>query len=275
MLRSAPPHDRPGHLPIPGDRDRALFGVRLSSVTLDEAVDWLLSAAEARRSGSVFAANVHSLIEATRNRNLREAFEAASLVMPDGMPLVWALRSFGDRTCGRTTGPDTMALAMNLGRARDAKHFLFGGSAEACADLKCKLEQAYPGVEIAGCESPPFRTWTDAEQRQMLGRMRESGANLFWIALGAPKQELWLHQNACELPGPAVGVGAAFDFLRGAIPRAPRWIQRLGLEWLFRLASEPRRLWRRYLSTIPRFLLLWTRDRISYSISQSQRNRSE
>ena len=206
----------------------------------------------------VFAfCNVHSVMTARRDAAVREALVAADIATPDGMPLVWMLRRQGLPDQPRVYGPDLMAYALPHGLDRGWKHFFFGAN-DTTLDLLCAAaERLAPGVQVVGRYAPPYRPMTDAEEDDVIAAIRSSGANIVWVGLGMPKQELWMHRVHRRLPGVSLmGVGAAFDLLSGTVPQAPDWIQDRGLEWAYRLWREPRRLWRRYLVNNPAFVLL-------------------
>jgi N-acetylglucosaminyldiphosphoundecaprenol N-acetyl-beta-D-mannosaminyltransferase len=182
----------------------------------------------------------------------------ADIATPDGMPLVWALRSFGAKEQKRVYGPTLMLHLCESAARNGHRIFLYGGREECLHDLRARLEDRFPGLRIVGSFSPPFRPLNPEETEGIRQRIRDSEADLVFVGISCPKQERWMYENREALPGVVmIGVGAAFDFHAGRVRQAPVWIQRNGLEWLFRLAMEPARLWRRYLLVTPRFLPLW------------------
>lgn len=204
----------------------------------------------------VACCNVHSVMSARSDRDLAHALARADVATPDGMPLVWALRQLVRPDQPRVYGPDLMRFALREGVARGWRHYLYGTTPGTLERLRSAAERMAPGVQIVGMQAPPFRSLTFAEEQAVLADMRASGADLVWVGLGMPKQELWIARVAEELPGMALlGVGAAFDLLSGAVRQAPPRVQALGLEWAFRLLQEPRRLWRRYAINNPAFVL--------------------
>lgn len=206
---------------------------------------------------------VHSLMAAVKQPDLRAVFHDADINTPDGMPLVWAMRSAGHRGQRRVYGPNLM-LAL-CGQAARLGHaiYLYGGSTATIELLRQRLESRFPALRIAGAESPPFRELTEAEELEAAERIRRSGAEMVFVGLGAPKQERWMDRMRTRLPGVVMlGVGAAFDFHAGKVRQAPEWIQNHGLEWLFRLAMEPARLWKRYLLVTPWFIPLYALQRL-------------
>lgn len=206
----------------------------------------------------VFAfCNVHSVMTARRDAAVRRALHSADVTTPDGMPLVWVLRRKGCRDQARVYGPDLMEYALPHGVSRGWRHYLFGASDTTLDRLVAGAERLAPGVQIVGRHAPPYRPLTPAEDDEIVAAIRASGANVVWVGLGMPKQELWMHRVRNRLPGVSLmGVGAAFDLLSGTVPQAPDWLQERGLEWAYRLWREPRRLWRRYLVNNPAFAVL-------------------
>jgi N-acetylglucosaminyldiphosphoundecaprenol N-acetyl-beta-D-mannosaminyltransferase len=185
---------------------------------------------------------------------------AADLVTPDGMPLVWALKAFGIGDASRVYGPDLTLVVCEHAAAHDVPVGFYGGSPAVLDDLVAALRHRVPGLRVCFAQSPPYRPLTAEEDEAAVQAMRRSGAGIVFVGLGAPKQESWMAEHRHRLPAVLVGVGAAFDFIAGHKRQAPRALQRAGLEWAFRLATEPRRLWRRYAERNPRFVVLFTRQ---------------
>ncbi len=223
----------------------SVVGVPISLTSYDDVIEKLTN--RPTDSATVVAVcNVHSVMSARRNPALREAIEQAEIATPDGVPIVWGLRGTVRPEQERVYGPELMRKAFvdDVGW----KHYLYGSTPETLAQLQAKLDEIAPKAEIVGAFSPPFRDMTADETEDAMAAVRDSGADVVWVGLGMPKQELWMHEIRPHLPGVALlGVGAAFDFLAGTKKQAPAWMQKAGLEWLFRLIQEPRRLWRRYL----------------------------
>ncbi|MEE9466114.1 MAG: WecB/TagA/CpsF family glycosyltransferase, partial [Candidatus Neomarinimicrobiota bacterium] len=178
----------------------------------------------------------------------------ADLVTPDGVPLVWGLRLLGFKKAERVYGPALTPIVCREAAGKGIPVGFYGGTEEVLEQMKANLLREYPGLEIAYSFSPPFRTLTEAENSTIVQNILGSGARVLFVGIGCPKQERWMAANKSRLPLPLIGVGAAFDFIAGAKAQAPSWVQRAGLEWLFRVITEPRRLWRRYLYHNPRFL---------------------
>lgn len=232
-----------------------IAGVDVSAVDMDRALEILGSHIRDRRRGYVCVSDVHSLMRASRDPQLREVFSRAVLTTPDGMPLVWAGRRAGAANMGRVCGPDLLPALLAAGLEHGWKSHFVGGRPEVAAALRANLERMVPGVDITGMVSPPFRTLSEEEDAALVDEINAAGPDIVWVGLGAPKQEYWMAEHRDSLNAPLlIGVGAAFDMHAGNIPRAPGWMRKYGLEWLFRFSKEPRRLWRRYLSTIPGFV---------------------
>lgn len=240
----------------PATASLEVLGVRVNALDLAAAVSQVGRWVELGETRCVSLATAHGVMDARRSSAARRAFAAADLVVPDGMSMVWLLRLAGHRAADRVYGPDLMREVCRVSVSRGWSHFLLGGEETVSRRLGERLRESFPGIRIAGSYSPPFRPLSAAEDEAIVRRIDDSGAQLVWVGLGSPRQDLWMATHGRRLRGAvSIGVGAAFDFLAGAKPQAPRWIQRSGCEWLFRFASEPRRLWPRY-SRYPLFVLL-------------------
>lgn len=201
-------------------------------------------------------APVNHLVHARDSPGFCSALHEADLVLPDGMGVVWALRLLGCRDAQRVYGPDTMLNVLDLASREGIPVGFYGGAPATLDRLVGVVRSRFPGIEIAYACSPPFRPLTDQEDEQVVEAINASGARILCVGLGTPKQELWMAAHRGRVRAVMLGVGAAFDFIAGTKPQAPRWMMRIGLEWLFRVAVEPRRLWKRYLIGNPRFLFL-------------------
>jgi N-acetylglucosaminyldiphosphoundecaprenol N-acetyl-beta-D-mannosaminyltransferase len=235
-----------------------LFGVRIAASNYDEVVDVVMRAANERAPAIVSLHAVHAIIESTRDPNLLAKVNRFDAVLPDGQPVRWALNQLhkvGLRE--RVYGPELMLRL--CGRASDdgMPIYLYGSMPEVIEQLRKKLLEKFPKLQIAGAESPPFRTLTPDEDAAVVRRINDSGAGILFVGLGCPKQDHFAADHADLIRAVQVCVGAAFDFHSGTKPMAPAWMQRRGLEWVYRLSREPRRLWRRYLQTNAIFLTKW------------------
>lgn len=242
-----------------------VLGVRLHALGPAEACAQVLAWALRRESRMVCLTNVHAVVTAGGDPALAAALEDADLVLPDGAPVAWSLRRAGCAGQVRVAGPDLMWALCIAAAERGVGVYLYGAAPDTLARLRCVLGVALPALRIVGSHSPPFRPATEEEIARDVAHINASGAGLVFVGLGCPRQEIWMAAQRGHVQGVLLGVGAAFDFHAGVRRRAPRWMQRAGLEWLHRLASEPRRLWRRYLVTNTRFLLgtlrAWLRRR--------------
>jgi N-acetylglucosaminyldiphosphoundecaprenol N-acetyl-beta-D-mannosaminyltransferase len=249
--------DASGHPSPASEHPRIrVLGTGISTVSYDDVLEAIALPRPDRAQVATFC-NVHSVMSARRDPALRAALAAADLATPDGMPLVWTLRRRGAPGQSRVYGPDLMELALPHGVERGWRHYLFGANEVTLARLQTSAERLAPDVRIVGSHAPPYRPLTAEEDEDIIARIRASGAEVVWVGLGMPKQELWMHRVRDRLPGVTLlGVGAAFDLLSGTVPQAPDWLQERGLEWAYRLWREPRRLWRRYLVNNPAFVLL-------------------
>lgn len=239
-----------------------VLGIPLALTDYARALDWIDAMVAARRRGYICVSAVHTVMAAREDDELRAAVLAADLVVPDGQPLVWALNAFGHRLRNRVYGPTLMWKACERAARTGQAFFLYGGRDPAALEaLERRLTSAHPGLRIAGRHCPPFRPLTAAEEAAVAEEIDASGADVVWVGLGVPKQEKWMAAMRPRLRAPVlVGVGAAFDFHAGLVAQAPAWMQSRGLEWVFRLAQEPRRLWPRYVRYNPRFVLGFARQ---------------
>jgi N-acetylglucosaminyldiphosphoundecaprenol N-acetyl-beta-D-mannosaminyltransferase len=240
---------------MPGQRVVAdVLGTPVDAVTLDEVVARIAAWAQAGDSRCVCACNVHSVATAASNEALRRALAEADLNVPDGAPVAWLMRHRGLRGQRRVSGPDLMLAYFEHAASRGESVYLYGSTDATLSALAHRLRSRWPGLRIAGMHAPPFRPTTDAEDEDDVQRIHASGARTVWVGLGCPKQELWAAARRDRVQAVMVGVGAAFDFHAGTVPRAPRWMRSGGLEWLHRLLQEPGRLTPRYLVTSTWFL---------------------
>jgi len=239
---------------------RSVLGVQVAVSSYDEVIQPSLLWAKERPSGALFFAAVHMIMEAVDDPAFLPRLNAAGTVFPDGMPVVWALRMLGESKAQRVYGPD-LTVAM-LAAAEDAGVSVgfYGGSQAVLDALVRVVRQRHPTLRLAYIESPPFRPLTLEEDAAVVDRVAASGAQFLFVGLGCPKQERWIVEHAGKIPAVMFAVGAAFDFIAGSKRQAPRWMMRSGLEWIFRMATEPRRLAMRYLKHNPRFVILFLRQ---------------
>ena len=239
---------------------RHIIGMRVDATSYEDATARIVDWAKQRVGKCVCAANVHMAMEAYDNPAFARVLERADLVTPDGMPLVWGLRALGVKHPTRVCGPN---LTLTVCEAAADKHIsiaLYGGTPESLAAFTNFLVARFPKIEIACQISPPFRELTPAEDTAYTQQLVDSGAQILFVGIGCPRQEQWIATHQDRIPAVMLGVGAAFNFHSGQIKQAPVWLQQIGLEWLFRLMMEPKRLWKRYLKQNPRFVFLFLKQ---------------
>lgn len=232
-----------------------MLGVGISPINMTMAIERLNRWIMERASVYVSVSNVHSVMECQRDPRLRAIVNAAGMTTPDGMPLVWLARHHGHPHVSRVYGPDLMLAELQSSLKTGHRHFFYGGRAGVADRLKAAMEQRFPGISIVGTLSPPLGTAEELCTEETALTINRRQPDIVWVGVSSPKQEFWMACMRSKLEAPVlIGVGAAFDFHSGNVAQAPLWMQRSGLEWLFRLAREPRRLWRRYLIDNPWFL---------------------
>ena len=232
-----------------------VLGVRISAIDLPLAKRTIAGWIDRREHHYVCVTGVHGVMESQRDPELLRIHNASGLTTPDGMPMVWAGRRAGATWMGRVYGPDLMLLLAETAAAEGWRFYFYGGGPGTADKLAERLTARYPGLQVVGTHSPPFRPATDAEDAAIVEEIDRARPDIVWVGLSTPKQERWMAAHVGRLEAPVlIGVGAAFDIHAGTLPQAPRWMQGHGLEWLYRLIREPRRLWRRYVSIIPRFV---------------------
>jgi N-acetylglucosaminyldiphosphoundecaprenol N-acetyl-beta-D-mannosaminyltransferase len=239
---------------------RWILDVRVDATSYGDAAERIIGWAREGRSRYVCVASVNNVIEARGDSSYRRVMNGADLVTPDGMPLVWGLRMQGVPDATRVYGPDLIPVVCAAAVRAGVPVGFYGGHPDVLERMTNLLGARFPGLDVVFRASPPFRPLTAEEQDAAIEEIVASGAGILFVGLGAPKQERWMAEVHLRVPAVLVGVGAAFDFIAGAKPQAPRVIQNMGLEWMFRLASEPRRLWKRYTVRNPLFLALFARQ---------------
>ncbi len=233
-----------------------VVGVPLALTDYEDTLDWIETKVSAGERGYICVCNVHTVMASHEDAELRRALIASSMNVPDGQPLVWALNALGHSLQDRVYGPELMARACERAPTSGQRIYLYGGRNQgALVQLALNLRRRYPGIKIVGGYSPPHRPLSPEEEALVAREINRARADVVWVGIGVPKQEKWMAAMRDRLSAPVlVGVGAAFDFHAGLVPQAPSWMQRAGLEWAYRLAHEPRRLWRRYTRYNPRFV---------------------
>ncbi len=239
---------------------RYILGHRVDATSYRHASRLIVDWAQQQRSAYVCVASVNNIMQAHDDAEFARISNEADLITPDGMPLVWGLRRLGVRDATRVYGPILTPTICAWAERNHVPVGFFGGTDEVLRSLRRVAAQRWPGLDIAYELSPPFRPLTENEDAQVVAEINASGARILFVGLGCPKQELWMAAHVGSLTCVQVGVGAAFDFLAGKKRQAPRFIQSSGFEWVFRLVTEPRRLWKRYLRHNPRFAVLFARQ---------------
>jgi N-acetylglucosaminyldiphosphoundecaprenol N-acetyl-beta-D-mannosaminyltransferase len=257
--------------PVPELNCASVLDIPLAVGRYEDVMDWMDAMIETDQRVSISAAAVHLVMVAREDPDLHEAL-ANTMTVPDGQPLVWALRALGHPEASRIYGPELMARYCERAAASGQRMYLYGGRNQgALVQLVLNLRRRYPGLNIAGGYSPPFRPQTDEERDAIVAEINGSGADVVWVGIGQPKQEKWMAEMRDALDVPILaGVGAAFDFHAGLMPQAPAWMQAGGLEWTYRLAHEPRRLWKRYARYNPRFVSGFARQYASHRLHAGQ-----
>ncbi len=240
-----------------------VVGIPLALTDYERTMDWMDAVVAERSKAMVTAAAVHLVMVAREDPVTHAAIrDPRVLAVPDGQPLVWALKALGHPDASRVYGPDLMAKYLARGARTGTRHYLYGGRNQgALVQLVNELRRRFPGLQIVGGYSPPFRPLTPDEEAFVIDDIHRSEADVVWVGTGQPKQEQWMAAFRDRLDAPVLaGVGAAFDFHAGLVPQAPSWMQASGLEWMYRLAQEPRRLWRRYARYNPLFVAAFARQ---------------
>lgn len=242
---------------LPKLSQQFILGSRVDATSYGDACDRIQAWTEARHSCYIVAANVHVVMTAYWQRQYQQIINQAALVTPDGMPLVWALRLLGIKGQTRVYGPDLMLAWCDRAAQLNLPIYLYGGTESMLEKLQHNLTQQFPGLAIVGSYASPFRPLTAEEERADVQRINDSGATVVFVGLGCPKQEEWMARQQGKVTAVMIGVGAAFSFHSGEVAQAPRWMMKVGLEWLYRFVQEPKRLWQRYCINNPAFVILF------------------
>lgn len=238
-----------------------LLGVNVAVTNLSRSCKVVDEWIKQKHKTYVCIAPVSTIMDCQDSEEYRSVINSSGMTTPDGMPLVWTGKLRGKKEISRTYGPDLMPALCDLSQDRGYKHYFYGGTQESLTYLKQRLTDQYPKLNVAGSHAPAMLNIKEKEDQNVIDAINEAQPDILWVGLGSPKQDYWMSIHRPELNVPVIiGVGAAFDFLSGAKKQAPRWVQRSGLEWLYRLVSEPKRLWRRYLIGNTRFIWLLIKD---------------
>ena len=228
---------------------------KISAIDMKDACSLVEDRISRKDKGYICVCPISTIMECKKSEDVLKSVNCADLVTPDGMPVVWIGRMKGHKNIRRVYGPDLMREICGISERKGYKNYFYGSTEDVLKKLEESLNKKYPRLAITGSYSPPFRVLSKEENDRIVENINKSNPDILWVGLGSPKQDLWMYQNRGKINAPVMlGVGAAFDFLSGVKPQAPRWMQNSGLEWLFRLATEPSRLWRRYLISYPLFI---------------------
>ncbi|MFW5553514.1 MAG: WecB/TagA/CpsF family glycosyltransferase [Roseburia inulinivorans] len=236
-----------------------ILGVNIAVTNMAQTVQYIENNLEELRGKYICVSNVHTTIMAHDDPAYRNVQNSAAIALPDGKPLSVVSRKRGYTEAERVTGPDLMGEL--FARENGLKHFFYGDKEETLQILQQKLKEKYPDIQIAGMISPPFRSLSQEEEKAYIQQINDSGADIIWIGLGAPKQENWMYEHQGMFQGVMIGVGAGFSYHAGLIKRAPEWMQKMSLEWFYRLMQDPVRLFKRYFTTNLKFILLEAKDK--------------
>lgn len=239
-----------------------IFGTKINVLDMDKTKKYIYDNIDELRGEYICVSNVHTTIMAHDDEAYRRVQNEAALRLPDGKPLSVVSRKRGHKDAGRVTGPDLMRVLFEEASQNGLRMYFYGSTDEILKELRQKLDEQYKGINIAGMYSPPFRRLTDEEDKDIINMINDTKPDIIWIGLGAPKQEIWMNEHKGKLNGVMIGVGAGFDYFAGRIKRAPQWMQKAGLEWLYRLMQEPKRLFKRYFVTNSKFIYLLFKESV-------------
>lgn len=249
----------------------SILKVKINPLNMDLTLAQFEAWIKAKTRAYVCVAPAHSIMECVNDPTLLPILNEADMVTPDGMAIVWLLQLKGFKETRRVYGPDLLMAACHHGIEKNWKHFFYGGEPGVAQKLADTLKKQIPNLKVADTYSPPFGRSSSAEENSLIEMLNSSGADILWVGMSSPWQEVWMHENRDKINIPImVGVGAAFDFLSGAKTQAHKWIQRIGMEWLFRLIKEPKRLWPRY-KQYPRFVFLVLQELVHEKFSSQKK----
>ena len=245
-----------------------ILGFSVAAQSFAEQIAQMMQWAQQRLSRVVCVANVHMLMEAYWDPSFAKVLHRADLLTPDGMPLVWTLNLIRKRRHNRVAGMDILRELCRQASAQGVEVYFVGSDTDTLDKMRQQLNQDFPDLVVAGMQPLPFQSPTAEEDRQMVAQINHSQAGVVFVSLGCPKQEVWMHQHRDRIEAVMVGLGGVFPIYAGILKRAPDWMRAAGLEWLFRLRQEPRRLWKRYATTIPPFVYLSVKQVVTTRVSR-------
>lgn len=248
-----------------------VLDVNVSAITMDDVLAFIDDSIKHRRKAYICVAPVSTVIDCQNDSVYKTIINRADIVTPDGMPIVWIGRSKGYKNIQRVYGPDLMLEVCKMSQEKGYRHYFYGSAPETCHLLEAKLKERFSRLSIVGKFSPPFRELSPAEDAEIIDEINRVNPDVLWVGLGSPKQDLWMAEHQEKLHVPVMlGVGAAFDFLSGTKKQAPCWMQKVGLEWFFRLCCEPRRLWKRYLIGNTQFIYYLIRSTLISTVMKKK-----
>lgn len=247
-----------------------ILKTNINVTNMTETVHYLIENLDKLRGKYICVANVHTTVMSYEDELYRRIQNGAAMALPDGKPLSVVSQWMGYKQARKVSGPDLMPELFKASQKNGYSHYFYGSTEETLEKLEKALRSQYPKLKIAGMYSPPFRNLSEEEKSRIIQKINETSPDFIWVGLGAPKQEKWMAENKDKVRGIMIGVGAGFDFHAGTIKRAPKWMQDLGLEWLYRLLQEPGRLWKRYLVTNLKFIFFIIRDQIREKIQKRE-----
>lgn len=250
---------------------QVVTGFDISVLSFDGQIEAIMQWAQARLSKMVCVSNVHMLMEGHWSQEFAKVLKTADMLTPDGMPLVWMTSLMKGQRQDRVAGMDLMLALCNQAQTHNVSIFLLGSTPEILSQICLQISEDFPGLKVSGMVSPPFRPLSSEEDAEIVKQINESGAGLVFVSLGCPKQERWMHHHQGQVNAVMVGLGGVFPIYAGIKRWAPKWVRQLGLEWLYRLRQEPKRLWKRYATTIPPFLWLALKQviKLRFGITQN------
>lgn len=233
-----------------------ILGVNVNVTDMDDTVKIITENLDNIKGNYICVSNVHTTVMSYENESYKNIQNAGFMVLPDGKPLSIISKKRGFKEAKRVTGPDLMEMIFKISHEKGYRHYFYGSTQETLDTLEGRLKSKYPNMIITGMYSPPFRKLTDKEDEEIVKNINKTNSDFVWVGLGAPKQEIWMHNHKTKINGLMIGVGAGFDYHAGNILRAPLWMQKYSLEWLYRLLQDPKRLFKRYFTTNTKFILL-------------------
>lgn len=233
-----------------------ILGININVTNMNETVRYICNNLDKLKGNYICVSNVHTTVMAYEDEQYMKIQNSGAMALPDGAPLSVVSRKRGHKEAERVTGPDLMEEIFKISEEKGYKHYFYGSTQETLDELNIKLNEKYPKLNIVGMYSPPFRKLNGEEDIQIIGEINRRRADFIWVGLGAPKQEVWMYEHKNKVNGVMIGVGAGFDYHAEKIERAPKWMQKLSLEWVYRLCQDPRRLFKRYMNTNFKFIWL-------------------